>query len=123
MKKVFLTLLVTAMGLVACENKAAAPTEEAQATATEVVEGDLAYVKLRNSFGINFSNIRTINSNIKISIEKVASSFIKIVRINQFGRVTLIRSFTEFETACYTDISAAASGKKRSYFVGTHNNS
>ncbi len=46
MKKVFLTLLVTAMGLVACENKAAAPTEEAQATATEVVEGDLAYVRV-----------------------------------------------------------------------------
>lgn len=46
MKKVFLTLLVTAMGLVACENKAVAPTEEAQATATEVVEGDLAYVRV-----------------------------------------------------------------------------
>lgn len=46
MKKVFLTLLVTAMGLVACENKAAAPAEEAQATATEVVEGDLAYVRV-----------------------------------------------------------------------------
>lgn len=46
MKKVFLTLLVAAMGLVACENKAAAPTEEAQATATEVVEGDLAYVRV-----------------------------------------------------------------------------
>ena len=46
MKKVFLTLLVTAMGLVACENKAAAPTEEAQATATEAVEGDLAYVRV-----------------------------------------------------------------------------
>lgn len=46
MKKVFLTLLVTAMGLVACENKAAAPAEEAQATATEAVEGDLAYVRV-----------------------------------------------------------------------------
>lgn len=46
MKKVFLTLLVTAMGLVACENKTAAPAEEAQATATEVVEGDLAYVRV-----------------------------------------------------------------------------
>lgn len=46
MKKVFLTLLVAAMGLVACENKAAAPAEEAQATATEVVEGDLAYVRV-----------------------------------------------------------------------------
>ncbi len=46
MKKVFLTLLVAAMGLVACENKAAAPAEEAQATATEAVEGDLAYVRV-----------------------------------------------------------------------------
>ncbi len=46
MKKVFLTLLVTAMGLVACENKAATPAEEAQATATEAVEGDLAYVRV-----------------------------------------------------------------------------
>ena len=46
MKKVFLTLLVTAMGLVASENKAAAPAEEAQATATEAVEGDLAYVRV-----------------------------------------------------------------------------
>lgn len=46
MKKVFLTLLVTAMGFVACENKAAAPAEEAQATATEAVEGDLAYVRV-----------------------------------------------------------------------------
>lgn len=46
MKKVFLTLLVAAMGLVACENKAAAPTEEAQATVTEAVEGDLAYVRV-----------------------------------------------------------------------------
>ena len=46
MKKVFLTLLVAAMGFVACENKAAAPAEEAQATATEVVEGDLAYVRV-----------------------------------------------------------------------------
>ena len=46
MKKVFLTLIVTAMGLVACENKAAAPAEEAQATATEVVKGDLAYVRV-----------------------------------------------------------------------------
>lgn len=46
MKKVFLTLLVTAMGLVACENKAVAPAEEAKATATEAVEGDLAYVRV-----------------------------------------------------------------------------
>ena len=46
MKKVFLTLLVAAMGFVACENKAAAPAEEAQATATEAVEGDLAYVRV-----------------------------------------------------------------------------
>ena len=46
MKKVFLTLLVAAMGLVACENKTAAPAEEAQATAAEAVEGDLAYVRV-----------------------------------------------------------------------------
>lgn len=46
MKKVFLTLLVAAMGFVACENKVAAPAEEAQATATEAVEGDLAYVRV-----------------------------------------------------------------------------
>ena len=46
MKKVFLTLLVAAMGLVACENKTVAPAEEAQTTATEAVEGDLAYVKV-----------------------------------------------------------------------------
>ena len=46
MKKVFLTLLVVAMGLVACENKTVAPAEEAQTTATEAVEGDLAYVKV-----------------------------------------------------------------------------
>lgn len=46
MKKVFLTLLVAAMGLVACENKTAAPAEETQATAAEVVEGDLAYVRV-----------------------------------------------------------------------------
>lgn len=46
MKKVFLTLLVAAMGFVACENKTAAPVEEAQATATEAIEGDLAYVKV-----------------------------------------------------------------------------
>ena len=46
MKKVFLTLLVTAMGLVACENKTAAPTEEAQATVAEAIEGDLAYVRV-----------------------------------------------------------------------------
>jgi outer membrane protein len=46
MKKVFLTLLVATMGFVACENKTTAPAEETQATATEVVEGDLAYVKV-----------------------------------------------------------------------------
>ena len=46
MKKVFLTLLVAAMGFVACENKTATPAEEAQATATEAIEGDLAYVKV-----------------------------------------------------------------------------
>jgi outer membrane protein len=46
MKKVFLTLLVAAMGLVACENKTAAPTEEAQATVAEAIEGDLAYVRV-----------------------------------------------------------------------------
>ena len=46
MKKVFLTLLVAAMGFVACENKAAAPTEEDQVAATEAVEGDLAYVRV-----------------------------------------------------------------------------
>ncbi|MBR4996024.1 MAG: OmpH family outer membrane protein [Alistipes sp.] len=46
MKKVFLTLLVATMGLVACENKATAPAEEAQAAATEVAGGDLAYVKV-----------------------------------------------------------------------------
>ena len=46
MKKVFLTLLVAAMGFVACENKTAAPAEEAQAAATEAIEGDLAYVKV-----------------------------------------------------------------------------
>ena len=46
MKKFFLTLLVAAMGFVACENKTTAPAEETQATATEVVEGDLAYVKV-----------------------------------------------------------------------------
>jgi outer membrane protein len=46
MKKVFLTLLVAAMGLVACENKTAAPAEETQATVAEAVEGDLAYVRV-----------------------------------------------------------------------------
>ena len=46
MKKVFLTLLVAAMGFVACENKTVAPAEEAQAAATEAIEGDLAYVKV-----------------------------------------------------------------------------
>ena len=46
MKKVFLTLLVAAMGFVACENKTAAPAEETQAAATEAIEGDLAYVKV-----------------------------------------------------------------------------
>lgn len=46
MKKVFLTLLVAAMGLIACENKTAAPTEEAQATVAEAIEGDLAYVRV-----------------------------------------------------------------------------
>ncbi|MBQ5874333.1 MAG: OmpH family outer membrane protein [Alistipes sp.] len=46
MKKVFLTLLVVAMGLVACENKTAAPAEETQATVAEAVEGDLAYVRV-----------------------------------------------------------------------------
>ena len=46
MKKVFLTLLVAALGFVACENKTVAPAEEAQAAATEAIEGDLAYVKV-----------------------------------------------------------------------------
>lgn len=46
MKKVFLTLLVATMGLVACENKTAAPAETAQTPATEAVGGDLAYVQV-----------------------------------------------------------------------------
>lgn len=48
MKKIFLTMIVAAMALSSCEQKAATETSaEGEATATEtVVEGDLAYVRV-----------------------------------------------------------------------------
>ena len=48
MKKIFLTLMVAALSFTACEQKAATEaTAESEATATEnVVEGDLAYVRV-----------------------------------------------------------------------------
>ena len=48
MKKIFLTLMVAAMAFTACEKKAATEaTTESEATATaNVVEGDLAYVRV-----------------------------------------------------------------------------
>ena len=48
MKKIFLSLMVTAMAFTACEQKAATePATEGDAAATEaVVEGDLAYVRV-----------------------------------------------------------------------------
>lgn len=47
MKKIVLTLLVSALAFMACENKTANTATEGEAAATEtVVEGDLAYVRV-----------------------------------------------------------------------------
>lgn len=47
MKKIVLTLLVSALAFMACENKTANTTTEGEAAATKtVVEGDLAYVRV-----------------------------------------------------------------------------
>lgn len=47
MKKIVLTLLVSALAFMACENKTANTATESEAAATKtVVEGDLAYVRV-----------------------------------------------------------------------------